>query len=204
MSEWTMMEGRAISVLRGARTRNDLPGLFEVLGVRTLIEVGVRAGQNLRKMIAPSCIERAYAVDIWSADAAPSENDAGATQEVLDRQYRSMVELAARDPRVVVLREHSEHAASRFAPGSIDLVYIDADHTYDAVRRDIAAYAPLVRHGGILGGHDYVNTGGRIPFGVKRAVDEYAIRRRFMHRLHITTDNPRSWYIVMPKQGGAP
>ena len=46
-------------------------------------------------------------------------------------------------------------AAQRFADDSLAFVFIDADHSYAAVRADIAAWLPNVRPGGILAGHDY-------------------------------------------------
>lgn len=48
------------------------------------------------------------------------------------------------------------------------LVFIDADHSYEAVKMDIAAWFPLLEYGGILCGHDY---GAQWP-GVVKAVDE--------------------------------
>jgi predicted O-methyltransferase YrrM len=106
--------------------------------------------------------------------------------------------MADRDSRLTVIREHSTVAVHRFAPASFDYVYIDADHTYEAAARDINLYAPIVRPGGILAGHDYANAGGAIPFGVKRAVDEYVIRNNLRDRVHISPDRPHSWFIVMP------
>lgn len=58
-------------------------------------------------------------------------------------------------------------AAPNFENESLDLVFIDADHSYEAVKADIAAWEPKVRPGGILCGHDY----GVFP-GVTRAVNE--------------------------------
>lgn len=46
-------------------------------------------------------------------------------------------------------------AAKRFKPRSFHSVFIDADHSAAAVRADIAAWAPKVKRGGILAGHDY-------------------------------------------------
>lgn len=38
----------------------------------------------------------------------------------------------------------------------IDVLFIDADHRYEGVKRDYELYAPLVREGGIIGFHDVV------------------------------------------------
>lgn len=45
-------------------------------------------------------------------------------------------------------------AADRYEPESVDFVFIDADHSEAAVKRDIAAWLPKVRPGGVLAGHD--------------------------------------------------
>jgi predicted O-methyltransferase YrrM len=39
----------------------------------------------------------------------------------------------------------------------IDLLFIDADHSYDAVKKDFELYAPLVSDGGLIVLHDVVN-----------------------------------------------
>lgn len=49
----------------------------------------------------------------------------------------------------------SLEAASLVPDGWADFVFIDAGHSYGAVSADIAAWAPKVRAGGWLGGHDY-------------------------------------------------
>lgn len=55
---------------------------------------------------------------------------------------------------VVPLRMDSMAAASTFADGSLDLVFLDGDHSYAATSQDIRAWLPKVAHGGILCGHD--------------------------------------------------
>lgn len=42
-----------------------------------------------------------------------------------------------------------------FTPKSVDVVWLDADHSYDAVRRDINAWQPNVKEGGVIGGDDW-------------------------------------------------
>jgi len=54
--------------------------------------------------------------------------------------------------------------------GSLDFVYLDAGHDYDSVKRDIAAWWPKVKPGGIFAGNDYFSG---CP-GVIQAVNEFA------------------------------
>jgi predicted O-methyltransferase YrrM len=69
------------------------------------------------------------------------------------------------------LRTDSAEAASFFPDEHFDLVFHDADHSYDAVKREIQAWRPKVRSGGVIMGHDYTDLHGDYP-GVKRAVHE--------------------------------
>jgi cephalosporin hydroxylase len=39
----------------------------------------------------------------------------------------------------------------------IDFLYIDADHTYEGVKKDFELYSPLVRKDGLIGFHDIKN-----------------------------------------------
>jgi predicted O-methyltransferase YrrM len=61
----------------------------------------------------------------------------------------------------------TEAAADLVEDGSLDFVFIDADHSQRAVAIDIARWAPKVRAGGWVGGHDYNR---KFP-GVIAAVD---------------------------------
>lgn len=51
----------------------------------------------------------------------------------------------------------SVDASKLYADASLDLVYLDGDHSYDGVRSDIDAWLPKVRSGGILAGHDFAH-----------------------------------------------
>ncbi len=77
--------------------------------------------------------------------------------------------------RVTIHNADSVDAARDIKDGSLDLVFIDADHSYEGCKRDIATWLPKVRAGGWLGGHDYMNHGdARFDFtGVARAVGEF-------------------------------
>lgn len=62
----------------------------------------------------------------------------------------------------------STDAAHHVEDGWADFIFIDAGHSYDAVKADIAAWLPKVKPGGWFGGHDYHP---KFP-GVIAAVDE--------------------------------
>jgi len=67
----------------------------------------------------------------------------------------------------VALMETDSHTARyAFQDGSLDLVYIDANHAYEHVIEDIRDWLPKVKPGGIIAGHDYNME------GVSRAVTE--------------------------------
>ena len=67
---------------------------------------------------------------------------------------------------VVPIWRESIGASTQFDDASIDAIYIDGDHRYEAVKNDIKAWLPKVKPGGIVAGHDYGWD------GVKKAVDE--------------------------------
>lgn len=62
----------------------------------------------------------------------------------------------------------TEQAAPLVPNGWADFVFIDAGHSFQAARGDIATWLPKVRPGGWFGGHDYHP---KFP-GVIRAVDQ--------------------------------
>lgn len=60
----------------------------------------------------------------------------------------------------------------------IDLLFVDGDHHYEAVKKDIAGWIPKVAMGGIVAFHDYTPRQvdlDRIPTlaDVRRAIDEW-------------------------------
>jgi len=69
---------------------------------------------------------------------------------------------------VTIIVAPSERALPLLRTDSFDLIFIDGDHEYQAVKRDLKLARPLLRRNGRMAFHDY----GPEHFGVKRAVDE--------------------------------
>lgn len=73
--------------------------------------------------------------------------------------YKELIEnlepFASKYCLLTVVPYESSEAASLYADKSLGFVYIDADHDYEAVKKDILVYKPKIRSGGILAGHDF-------------------------------------------------
>ena len=53
------------------------------------------------------------------------------------------------------IKTYSHLAAKMFDDYSLDFVFLDADHNYKAVKKDLESWWPKIKQGGVLAGHDY-------------------------------------------------
>jgi len=140
------------------------------------VEVGVRYGKNAEQLLCNLPNLKLYLVDRWEkppiGDSYYKSGDGVAQRAAghLKRAYKQTKERLARfKTRTTFLRTDSCAASEMFSDGLFDFVFIDADHSYDGVKKDIICWLPKVKKGGYLCGHDY----GHVKIGeVKRAVDE--------------------------------
>ena len=88
-------------------------------------------------------------------------------------QEKENMERAGLDPdRVIRLLGRSQEIGLHF-PYQCDLLYVDGGHSYDAVKRDIEAWVPKVKPGGIIAFHDYLeDPPPNNPSEAKPAIDE--------------------------------
>ena len=71
-------------------------------------------------------------------------------------------------------RRDSNEASKMYADKSLDFVYLDGDHSYEYLIKEIPAWLPKVKKDGIIAGHDY---DGKFK-GVRKAVNEIFIGKR--------------------------
>lgn len=139
---------------------------------RQIVEVGCWLGRSTA-YVARLCQARGATltcVDSWagSSDRFDAGYRALLGERDVEAEFRAL--LAALGAAPTIRRELSLIAAQAFAPGSVDLVFLDGSHDHAAVTADIAAWAPKLRPGGTLAGHDF---GERHP-GVCAAVEAAA------------------------------
>ena len=104
----------------------------------------------------PACTKY-YMVDLWSAQDNYRQMDNATTSKNLERMEEARRNVARFGTKAVLVRKSSVEAAAQFEDASIDFVYLDARHTYDAVMEDLEAWWPKVRPGGIVAGEDYMD-----------------------------------------------
>lgn len=128
------------------------------------VEVGVALGKGISYM-ARRLIDRdrhdikLYAVDPWGGYARNGEQAAMA--EAAGGDWALFVKMMKENApeefnRLHVLRADSVQASRIFKDHTIDLVILDADHTFDAVMSDLKAWLPKLKpRTGIIGGDDH-------------------------------------------------
>jgi len=92
--------------------------------------------------------------------------------------------------------EDSVKAAKLWKDNEVSLLFVDACHSYEAVRNDLDAWFPKMKMNGIICGHDYYLPG--TPYGVAPAVNEFAKRYESKYRLQVfKKDN--GFFVLWPK-----
>lgn len=144
-----------------------------------VVEVGVFIGAMSQELLKGRNDLHLIMVDCWGGNESQEYKDtndfhANATaQQQAGWEAQARAIAAAYPGRVQIIKEFSTEAAKLVDDLSVDLVFIDADHSYKGCKEDIRAWEPKVKHGGWLAGHDYENNTADFKFGVTEAVDEY-------------------------------
>ena len=120
-------------------------------------------------------------IDNWSGGTSGEANKVAGADRVaasgrdLYAEFQSNLDRCGVAGVVNPIRDDSTQAAGRYGDGSLDFVFIDADHAEASVASDLAAWWPKLKPTGVLAGHDYDES------GVKKAVDAFAQS----HRLNV-------------------
>lgn len=134
----------------------------QAAGHRCIVEVGCWRGRSTRAL-ADNTLGVVWAVDDWQGAGWDYDEDLRNVRRQFYRRMRDLIDAG----RVAVLELSSEEATHAMRSAPVDMVFLDGNHRYEAVRRDLELWAPLLQPGGLLCGHDY----GAHP-GVRQAVDE--------------------------------
>lgn len=135
------------------------------------VEVGTWKGKSI-KYLAEQVKARnknilIYGVDTFEGTKGEHDDDIDVKNKTLLNAYLKNIEPV--QEYIETIRGYSEDASRMFEDESLDFVFIDADHHYESVKKDIELWYPKIKVGGIISGHDYAYGG---DCGVIPAVDE--------------------------------
>ena len=142
-------------------------------------EIGVHLGDFSHYMLDIAKPKRLYLIDPWkvfdSDDYSDSWYGNKVTQEIMDERYQHVCNRfrnKIKRGQVQVIREESVKGLGGLTDESLDFVYIDGDHSYEGVAKDLELSLQKIKSGGLITGDDY-GPGNWWEGGIKRAVDEF-------------------------------
>jgi hypothetical protein len=156
-----------------------------------------------------------YMVDVWRELEKKEYTDISNRTTEDNVWFEAMKAIDGFEDRALMLRMKSNQASKLFADDSLDFIYIDANHKYDAVKEDIELWWPKLKSGGMLAGHDYLKLDWSTTpkaengmdvhiydaptshyvglFGVNPAVDEFAKNKQY--EVFQTDEWYGTWYL---------
>ena len=119
-----------------------------------IVEVGSWKGRSTHALLSGAMEGTkglVVAVDTWQGTKGEAGNPhiEAESKDVYAEFMRNMAEF----PNLKPMKMTSVEAAGMFADKSVDMVFIDGDHSYEAVKADIEAWLPKARK--MICGHDW-------------------------------------------------
>lgn len=127
--------------------------LLDLVQAKKVIEIGSWVGEStsiIADHIKPGMV---YSVDWFKGNEGTDLSKLADSQDIY-KIFKSNIEELGLEKYVQTFVMESTEAAKFFSDNFADLVFIDATHNYLDVKKDIAAWLPKVRDGGIICGHD--------------------------------------------------
>jgi hypothetical protein len=171
-------------------TRDDLIGLLKKDSI--FAEIGVFKGDFSKIIFDIVNPNKLYLVDIFKGNMGSGDKD-GKNMEfvILDDEYNKLVDYFKDNENVFVIKNDSETFINSLPNDYLDVIYIDADHSYQSVKSDLKSSFDKVKNNGFICGHDY--NFEQFP-GVCKAVDEFCDEQN-LKITYITKDGCPSYCI---------
>lgn len=183
---------QSLPVLSKRSTRLNLAQFFAASGFTKGAEIGTWTGEYAALLCETIPGLQLTCVDPWLsyAEYRDPKNDSAR----IEQAYRTAVD-RLKPFHCTILRMTSLQGAQNVPDGSLDFIYLDANHSEAFVAQDLSAWVPKVRSGGVVSGHDYVQ---KAHLEVKPAVDAYVAKHR-TGPLHVLAgDKSPSFFWIVP------
>lgn len=160
-------------------------GLIQVITTLTdiveteskMIEIGSYMGESTLLFASSGLFNQIYAIDPFHIDEEFSNTtlkqdekysgyDSFDISIFVEKEFKTNTRFF---DNITLVKEYSFNCADSFVNSTVDFIYIDGEHTYEAVKQDLELFLPKLKEGGVVSGHDYYPE--RWP-GVVKAVNE--------------------------------
>jgi hypothetical protein len=140
--------------VNGWTTEEELKFLAETArNTSNIVEIGSWKGRSTKVLLEASD-GLVNSIDHFKGTSEKGDGWSGFLADEQD-VYGEFMKNVGHYENLRVHKMGSEEAVSLFEDGSLDMVFIDGDHTRKGVTRDIENYLPKIKPGGVICGHDY-------------------------------------------------
>tara|TARA_B110000971_G_C19910336_1_gene454208 strand:- start:137 stop:775 length:639 start_codon:yes stop_codon:yes gene_type:complete len=156
-------------------------------------EIGVAGGEHALSLLENLNILMLYLIDpyeMYEEYLKNLDSNYWATKPPLDETFLKAEKLLDPYQEQTKFVKKFSNSAVKEIEASIDFVYIDGNHDYKYVREDLELYYPIVKSGGLIGGHDFYNGFARSHNGVITAVIEFVHSKG----LQLYVEQPDFWF----------
>lgn len=172
--------------------KNQRNFLLELMPKNSICaEIGVWKGEFSKKILEIVQPKALYLIDPWKFESDKIYNSAWyggkiGSQDAMDQVYNFVTKQfynEVNNKQVFIHRNLSTNAGESFPDNYFDWVYIDGNHLYEFVKKDLELFYKKVKKGGFITGDDYGGEGWW-KGGVKKAVDEF-IKKGIVKKIKI-------------------
>ena len=166
--------------------------------LKKIVEVGVHCGKNAYRILNICRPQHLFLVDPWDK-TIEDPNHVQNTDLKVQRDNEDCVRMFFENKdNVTIIKNWSLDAADLFNDEDIDFVYIDGDHSEEAVYQDLCKWSNKVRPGGLIAGHDINDE------GIQCALYSFLKDREDVEVIYVPRfDNKAAWWheTVVESQG---
>lgn len=145
----------------------------------TGVEIGTFRGINAHAILSFLNIKKLYLIDpylkysdyveAWIPEHSQTDfNDDYATAKRKLRKFKDKI-------KFIKMKSDEAITISNLIQDNLDFVYIDGNHAYEYVKKDIELYYPKMRQGGVLGGDNFETEFHGVPRAVLEFVDKIGL-----------------------------
>ena len=151
-----------------------------------VVEIGVYEGTNANNILKELNVSKIYLIDPYMTGLGEYDNKLIIRAEEIAHNL-----LRKYNEKIIWFKDNSENTLKKV--GKPDFIYVDGNHSYKYVKKDLEFYYKILKEDGILAGDDISLT------EVSKAFWEFVIKNKINYK-NVYYDKS-DWWII--KKGGS-